>query len=357
MKTGRCREQVREALLEAFTTAQEFAPTVAYADVGVKFENFLAASNAVYDEALYAFLARVESRNMLVQLIARARIDNKGNKKLAAVAAELGLLEEQYKAVIDRDTAQPTFGEAERILFDGFDFEDAGNWFAAMARHRMAVCRVEPQPQNESIEGYGTGFLIAPDVVMTNNHVASAFYEDSAVKKAARVVLRFDFETAPDGIAVNAGIEHHLHPTDWRIAHSPEDELDFALLRLERAAGADVVSGGLRGFLTPTDYSFTHGEGLVILQHPMAAPLKFALGPVDSPPWPADRVQYMVNTQGGSSGSPCFTQQRRVAALHHWDKVTRNQGVLMSSILKHLKELPEAERERLNAAGLARLLA
>jgi len=156
---------------------------------------------------------------------------------------------------------------------------------------------------------------------------------------------------------VNAGTEHKLHATAWRIAHSPEEQLDFALLKLATPAGRDVVGGREREFLTPAAHPFTPQEGLVILQHPMAAPLKFALGPVAAKPWSPDRVSYLVNTQPGSSGSPCFTQQRLVAALHHWDEVTRNRGVLMSSILNHLKGLAGDERTKLTDNGLARLLA
>lgn len=354
MKTGPRQQQVREALKDAFRDPQLFAVVVSDADIGIKFAEFLAAPGTTYTTAMFNLLEWSEGQNKLVPLIREAQTNAHGNVKLAAVGAALDVLEAQYNAVIDPTTAQPTFGEAERILFTGFDFEDAANWFAEMARHRLAVCRIEPQPQSKSILGYGTGFLIAPDVVMTNDHVAEQFYDDAA--KAAKVVLRFDFETGPDGNAVSAGTEHVLHPTAWQVARSPELQLDFALLKLAKPAGEEVVGGRPRGFLTPTAYSFQPSEGLVIIQHPMAAPLKLAIGPVAPAPWPPNRVRYHVNTQGGSSGSPCFTQQRRVAALHHWDAVTKNQGVLMSSILTHLKGLAGEGRQKLTDNGLAHLL-
>ena len=66
---------------------------------------------------------------------------------------------------------------------------------------RRAVCRVEPQPENESIAEFGTGYLVAPDVVMTNFHVAEKFWDDQA--KAGRVVLRFDYEKKASGVSVS----------------------------------------------------------------------------------------------------------------------------------------------------------
>lgn len=344
MKTGPSQQQVREALLDAFRKAQELEMVVSDADVGIKFAEFLAVPGTLYSAAVFNLLDWLEAQNKLVPFLQAARRANTGNPKLTAVLAKLGVIEAKYATLRPGET----LGEAEKIVFKALGFEDAGVWLDDMARKRRAVCRVEPQ--QGSIEGYGTGFLIAPDVLMTNDHVANAFYDNTA--KAADVICRFDYETGPGGQPT----PHKLHPTDWRIARSPVAELDFALLRLEKPAGNDTVAGVARGFLTPEAYDFTEGEGLVILQHPMGEPLKLALGPVDKGPWEADRVTYRVNTQGGSSGSPCFTQGRKVGALHHYGQTSNNRGVLLSSILKHLKGLPDAERKKVADAGLAHLL-
>ena len=54
------------------------------------------------------------------------------------------------------------------------------------------------------------------------------------------------------------------------------------------------------------------------------------------------RVRYTTNTEGGSSGSPCFTINRELAALHHLgdpDFTPRyNQGITMSAILALLEQ-------------------
>ena len=58
-------------------------------------------------------------------------------------------------------------------------------------------------------EGYcsypSSGFLVAPDVVMTNYHVMEKFLPKdghSPQKDPADLVLRFDFEVASDGVSV-----------------------------------------------------------------------------------------------------------------------------------------------------------
>jgi hypothetical protein len=70
--------------------------------------------------------------------------------------------------------------------------------------------------------------------------------------------------------------------------------------------------------------------------------------------WPPDRVAYFVNTDGGSSGSPCLAQNLAVAALHHWGSENDNRGVLISAILSHCGK-PE-NRSRLIAFGLGHLI-
>ena len=101
---------------------------------------------------------------------------------------------------------------------------------------------------------YGTGFLVAEDVIITNFHVAGPFWDDKT--KAGRVVLRFGYETDSSGVEVSGGVEYKLASTwrgpgaptpgadrPWQVLSSPEDKRDFALLRLEKAAGEELVDG------------------------------------------------------------------------------------------------------------------
>jgi hypothetical protein len=215
----------------------------------------------------------------------------------------------------------------------------------------------------ESIAGFGTRYLVAPDVVMTNFHVAESFWANPA--KAKRVKLRFDFESQTTGVGVSEGTEYALalewptkptkgdewkHP--WQCMSSPQAELDFALLRLAKPSGDETVDGGVRGFLQLTARAFNATDPILILQHPAAAPLKLSFGAVEGPV-PPNRVLYKVNTEGGSSGSPCLTQDLKVTAIHHYGLVNNNRGVTHEAILSHFA----GKREQLKTLGLEHLIA
>ena len=74
-------------------------------------------------------------------------------------------------------------------MLDGVSFEDAAVWLAQLTRMRRAVCRSRATAQAESIEGFGTGYLVAPDVVMTNFHVAEAFSDRPCKGKASETTV------------------------------------------------------------------------------------------------------------------------------------------------------------------------
>ena len=171
--------------------------------------------------------------------------------------------------------------------------------------------------------------MVAADVIITNFHVAGNLSAD----QAGRAVVRFDHEVALDGTK-QAGKECRL-AKDWLLASSPE--LDYVLVRLAEKASDHSVPGGTRGFIKPEAHQFVKDEPLIVLQHPAAKPLKLAFGAVIKPA-DGDRVTYTVNTEGGSSGSPCLTSALQAVALHHWGGPDHNRGVRLGPILKHLND-------------------
>jgi Trypsin-like peptidase domain/Effector-associated domain 1 len=346
MQSGKLRDDVRKALLDAFPNPGEMKIVVDYAEIGVQFVNFLASEGATYESGIFGLLQWVDAQDQLLPLMNAASHKNQGNPKLRQVRAKLADLESRFRALRPTET----FQEAERLVLKGVKFEDVGPWIDRLGLIRKAVCRIEPQPESKSLNGYGTGFLVAPDVVMTNYHVAKSFWLGKI--PADRVRVRFDYEADVPGGPGATGIEYELANTGgqsagtspWQICCSPDDAsgLDFALLRLARPAGEDLVRGVKRGFLKLTARPFSATDPILILQHPVAEPLKLSIGAVENSD-PPSHVLYQVNTEGGSSGSPCLTQDLEVTAIHHMGMNGKNRGVTQEAILSFL----ETVRDRL----------
>jgi len=242
--------------------------------------------------------------------------------------------------------------ELERTIEALNAFQDVRAWRERLCEIEARVCRIDhggpDKPQ-------GTGFLVAPDVVMTNHHVLAKLI--AGAWRVGDVILRFDHHRLVDG-STTRGTEHRLH-ADWCIASSPPSaldtrpdataapstaELDFALVRLAAPAGADRVEGRERGAVTfrRGAVAFKPGMGLIIVQHPRGGPMKLAIDTKAVTEVTANqtRVRYRTNTEPGSSGSPCFTMGWELAALHHSGnpelQARYNEGVPLDTICDQL---------------------
>jgi V8-like Glu-specific endopeptidase len=365
MQSGALQVELLEALLAAFPESYELDIAAREADLKQSVSDYLAARGTPYRQGLFLYLNWIEAQNLLVRFLKKARKANPGNPDLGRVMAKLAALETRFADLrpLADDGRTLTFEEAESIVLQKVRFEDVGPWLDTLGKMRRAVCRVEPQPQSEGLGGYGTGYLVAPDVVMTNFHVAGPFW--SSPERAKRVRVRFDYESGTSGVGVGRGKEYALRmewpsgtsasadrPHPWQCLSSPVEQLDFALLRLASPAGDDQVGAAARSFLTLTPRSFTQSDPVMILQHPQAEPMKLSFGSVTDVE--STRVKYKVNTQGGSSGSPCLSQDLKVTAIHHYGETDRNRGIPHEAILAFLGE--KENRERLRMLGLERVL-
>jgi hypothetical protein len=238
---------------------------------------------------------------------------------------------------------------------------DLGVWREALSRVEARVGRVEIDGR-----GMGTGFLVGPDTVLTNYHVLEKILTGG---QPASVALRFDYKVLADGTRSD-GVRVGLHATDWRVDESkysaaekagrPDeqaptaDELDYALVRLERPVGKEAVDpraaqgAPARGWLHVPDTApaFPPKMPLLIAQHPDGAPLKLALDTEGVIGENANhtRVRYATNTEPGSSGSPCFDLNWNLIALHHYGDPAfghpkYNQGIPIHLIRGRLNRL------------------
>ncbi len=262
--------------------------------------------------------------------------------------------------------AAPEDGHLERLIRDTSSFLDIGTWLETAGKLQVCVCRIEI-PVQDGGRTFGTGFLVAADLVMTNFHVMEPVIaaEDGDLSyegpraRAADVVCRFDYKVLANG-TTQEGSTFQL-AKEWRVALSPNDpgvgpptadELDLALIRLARPAGVLPVGnkpaapGDPRGWIAlPAEDvrpDFTPHSPLFIIQHPKAEPLKLALDSdaIQSIDPGRTRVRYSTNTEPGSSGSPCFDQNWSLIALHHSGDPEftpkYNEGIPIDAIVSYL---------------------
>jgi hypothetical protein len=231
---------------------------------------------------------------------------------------------------------------------------DVQVWLERLIAIERRVCRIERQGA-----GLGTGFLVGPDTVLTNWHVVTGAIGEG---KLAELGCRFDYVARADG-AQNPGVLMALG-ADSCLTHSsfsaaettatPEappptpQELDFALLRLTSSAGTQVVAGVQRGWIALPNAALPLPEDapLLIVQHPDGAPMKLAMDTqaVIGPNANGTRIKYRTNTDPGSSGSPCFSMDWDIVALHHygdpnWQAPLFNQGVPIHLIRQRIEAL------------------
>jgi len=208
-------------------------------------------------------------------------------------------------------------------------WQDVGFLRRAIER-ASSVCRIEIG------ERRGTGFLVAPTLVLTNYHVLKLFVEDDIEVNARNILLRFGCFTSSKGDA-SEGQAFKLAP-DGIVAQSRVEELDFVLLKVESGImSVDAIQPA------PLDPSLpARKSALNILHHPGGDTMKLSTSGNGITDVLEDRgyVQYATPAVEGSSGSPCFNDTWKVVALHHaqrsrtWGSI--REGILMHSIQKRI---------------------
>ena len=241
---------------------------------------------------------------------------------------------------------------------------DAGLWSDQFFRLQSRVGRVELEFGPGQFD-MGTAFLVGPDVLLTNYHVLRRAIENQSL--APNVRIRFDYRVLANGHE-SEGVLVPLRGDDWLIDYTkysvgeglnqPDstlptvDELDFALVRLDRKIGDEPISpdssnGPPRGWIVvpQAPQPIVLKMALMILHHPLKRPLKLApdTEAVLSVNSNGTRVRYTNNTEPGSSGSPVFDINWNLVALHHYGDPAfnhppkYNQGIPIGTIRDRLK--------------------
>src|SRR5262249_38790415 len=146
-------------------------------------------------------------------------------------------------------------------------------------------------------QAIGTGFLISPRLVITNNHVIGSASE------ARGMLAEFDYEHDINGIA--RPVTRFALAPEMAFITNPMDDLDFTIVALgPRTIGAK--DRGAFGFLRLSTAANKHelGDLVNIVQHPDGR-LKEAVVRENQLVNRTNTVlHYVADTEPGSSGSP-----------------------------------------------------
>ena len=157
--------------------------------------------------------------------------------------------------------------------------------------------------------GYGTGFKVAPSVLLTNHHVL----ETDTI--AATSLVEFDYELDETG-SPRATTRFALDPGRFYVSNQA---LDFALVAIGSAPIFGQGQLPSYGFLRMIrdEGKINPGEFVTIIQHPSGLPKQIALRENRLLSIEDLVLWYQSDTAQGSSGSPVFNDSWQIVALHH----------------------------------------
>jgi S1-C subfamily serine protease len=177
---------------------------------------------------------------------------------------------------------------------------------------------------------FGSGFLVAKDLVLTNNHVLP----DEAT--ASTAVIETGYEDTLEGISVQ-GVAHQTRPAEL-FKTNVED--DWAIVKI-------VPSDACVPLMPRPTATTTPGARVYIIQHPGGGPKQVSLGDNTVTAVTDKRLQYLTDTRPGASGSPVFDEKWRLVGIHHsggWlsepnskQQMFRNEGIAIGAVLAGLK--------------------
>ncbi|MEM7050963.1 MAG: endonuclease [Acidobacteriota bacterium] len=250
------------------------------------------------------------------------------SQRLQQRARSLGLWRESTQ--IEQDPQAVGQRVFEQII-DQNDLLDV-TFLARGDRASKAVGRILlPVPGGTRL---GTGFMVSPQVMMTNNHVLASAVE------AADATFEFDFFNREAG---GTGPVQRFRLEPFRLFLT-DVALDFSAIAVEAVndAGQAVANRGFHRLIAPSGKALV-GERLNIIQHPGGDPQKVVVHDNTLVDVFDDFVHYRADTQGGSSGSSVFNNRWDLVALHHAAVGSLNEGVRISRIVDRLREMISQE--------------
>ncbi len=170
------------------------------------------------------------------------------------------------------------------------------------------VGRVIIKQSSSTTLGHGTGFMVSPRLLLTNNHVlgSKAWAKNS--------LIEFNYRENYSGNTTSS-VKFRLKPSEFFIT---DQELDFSLVAVEKKnnKGNLLDEFGWNKLIRDSGKAVV-GEHVNIIQHPSAEPKQVVIRQNTIKAINGSFIHYVTDTQRGSSGSPVFNDQWEIVALHH----------------------------------------
>jgi V8-like Glu-specific endopeptidase len=314
------------------------------------------------DTTVFKLIDAYNRRDQVEKLVQAARRFNPSNGTLHQVAQSLGRAT-QVTAHIADSVTDVEAGELEKLVRRRIPKLSVRKMREQMMRVEGQMCVIERRSPGGQGVARGSGFLIGPDAVLTNYHVVSDYLQDGQAKN---LQVRFDALLQEEGVRKpEEGVVVSVDEIPIACPYTAGDagnvsqppapgELDFAILLLAEEAGRAPVGGDAgpmqskteRGWMQLPDPApeLAEGDPLIIYQYPGGRELMMAIDTeaVVGMAWNDLRLRYRNNTEPGSSGSPVFTLDWELVALHHAggpgrEPASYNQGIPMAQIRSYLE--------------------
>ena len=191
------------------------------------------------------------------------------------------------------------------------------NFLARGIRAGSAIARLRVRAEDGSGEWFATGFLVAPGLLLTNNHVIPD------ADAAALAVAEFNFEQDINGVERP---KHVFNLMPSRLFFT-DASLDLTFVEVAPRAFDGMPLSEFQFLpLIGRSGKGLNGEWVTIIQHPGGQAKQIAIrdsrittpSAEDFSPGELDRfIHYTTDSEPGSSGAPVFNDQWQVVAVHH----------------------------------------
>lgn len=208
---------------------------------------------------------------------------------------------------------------AFEVAINGNDAQPG--WFLARgAEIRRTVGRIHIRDAVRRV-GWGTGFLVAPRLLLTNQHVLDS------LETARYSRVEFDYEETYLGEVLSSAW-FDLDPDTFFVSSPARGGMDYALVAVASATRSDsgrpaaTLAEFGHNILVRQEGKLLKGELINAIHHPEGQPRQVSLREnrlmaLQSPALEDRWMHYETDTDKGSSGAPLFNNQWEVVGLHH----------------------------------------